>query len=127
MAFNIDPQTVEAMVVKSLVESITPEQREQVITDAISNLLVKESTSRYGTGSNMSIFEKAMHTAISQVACQIFVDEVKNNQEVQDRIKALVTPTVMAIAKDNYDGINEKIGEAIGGAVADWLRTQKWD
>lgn len=126
MAFQIDTEAVEAMVVKSLVDSITPEQREQVITDAISNLLVKEQTNRYG-GRNMSIFESAMNRAISEVACKIFVEEVKQNEEVQARIKALVTPTIMAIAKDNYEGINEKIGEAIGGAVADWLRTQNWD
>ena len=125
MAFQIDPQAVEAMVVKSLVENITPEQREQVISDAIANLLEKKSGSRYG--SNMSIFEDAMTAAISQVARQIFVEEVKNSPEIQAQMKALVTPTVMAIAKDNYDGINEKIGEAIGGAVADWLHSRKWD
>jgi len=125
MAFSIDTEAVEAMVVKSLVESITPEQREKVITDAISELLEKKSGSRYG--SNMSIFEEAMHSAISQVARQIFVEEVRNSPEIQSRMKELVTPTVIAIAKDNFDGINEKIGEAIGGAVADWLRSQKWD
>lgn len=125
MAFTIDTEAVEAMVVKSLVDSISPEQREKVITDAIANLLEKKSGSRYG--SSTSIFEDAMNTAISQVARQLFVDEVKNSPEVQARMKELVTPTVMAIAKDNFDGINEKIGEAIGGAVADWLRSQKWD
>lgn len=125
MTFSIDTEAVEAMVVKALVDSITPEQREKVITDAIGNLLEKKSGQRYGA--QTSLFEDAMHTAIAQVARHIFVDEVKNNPEVQDQIKAMVTPTVMEIAHGNYDGLNEKIGEAIGGAIADWLRSQKWD
>jgi len=124
-SFSIDPQAIEAMVVKSLVESFSPEQREKVISDAIANLLEKKSGKPFG--SDTSLFEDAMNLAISQVARQVFVEEVKNSSEVQERIKQLVTPTVIAIAKDNYDGINEKIGEGIGDAVADWLRSQKWE
>ena len=119
--FNLDPDSLSTLVQKAILDSITPEARNKLVTDAIAELLAVQPKDHYGLGGKSKLME-AFDSAIHIAARQLVTEQIKNDPQVQAQIQDLVSAPIAAICDGNYDGLPEKIGAAIGDGVAEWLR-----
>jgi len=114
---KLDPDSLTVMVQKAIIDSITPEQRNKLVTEAIESLLQAPKRDRYGSPTTPPLtqaFERAVETA----AYKVVRDMIENDPAVQARIRELVSAPITELCEGNYDGLPEKIGEAVG----QWLR-----
>lgn len=120
-SLNIPADAVRDVVAKAILESITPEVREKILTDAVAGILTASPAQRGymqpGQSPLAAAFESAVNGAVLSVAREMLAE----NAEAQAAIKRHVGEAIAALCEGNYSGLPEKIGAAIG----DWLQEQR--
>lgn len=118
---KLDGEAIAPLVHKAILDSITTDQRDELVRRAIEHLLVTPPRAQYGAPQAAPLTE-AFNTAIRSVAWKVVKDQIETDPEVQARILEMVSAPIAEITRGNYDGLPEKIGEAIGEKVSEWLR-----
>lgn len=118
---NLDPESLSIIVQKAILDSLTPEARDQIMVDAIANLLTIPKKEQYGRQMDTPL-QEAFKSAVHSAAVTVVRDMVQSDEAVQAKILELVSTPIAEITKGNWDGLPDRIGEAIGSTVAEWLR-----
>lgn len=122
MTIQIPENAVRDIVAKAIMESIDDATRDKILSDAVAALITTPpQKTGYGVVNHESplrvAFDIAVRDAVNAEAHRL-LDE---SEEAQSHIKARVGESIAALCADNYDGLPEKIGDAI----AVWLREQR--
>lgn len=118
MSIQIPEGAVRELVAQSILESISAEAREKILSDAIAGLLLTPPRSGYGTQPQSPLkeaFDNAVRATVNGEARRL----LEESEAAQARIKAMVGEAIVDLCSDNYDGLPEKIGEAIGAWLQD--------
>lgn len=85
-ALELDDDTLTAAVSKSIVDSLTPEVRQQLITDAIAQLI---KPGEYGRGSP-SALQMIFRDAVSRVATRYVQDQLATDEAFIAQVRGLL-------------------------------------
>lgn len=117
MDVKIDPKYVEELVKKAIFDSLTPETREKLVSDAIASLITAQPNDRNGKSPLQEAFNRAAQSACYEVAQGALRENPVFQEALQkiftDAIKQLYTPAVS-------ERMSEKIVEAIGKSLDRW-------
>jgi hypothetical protein len=109
--FTIDPEEAKLMVREALMGAMTPEKRDELLREAIEQLLK-------GSWTNASELQRMFTLAAGSVAQKICIEEF-DKPELRAKIRELVLDSVNRLFndKDLYDKLSEKLSDAIGRAL----------
>lgn len=119
MDIKLDPDSVKVLVQSAILEQMGEEKREALLKDAIGNLLVVPAKTSYGTPTTTPL-EDAFSSAVQMAARTVVMETVRNSPEVQEAINSILSPIIAEWANDNYDGLPEALGVAIG----EWIKSK---
>lgn len=125
----IPPDSMNAIVQKAIMETITPEQRDSILTEAVAQLLTNEKVEfgRAQTGTNplQLAFNEAVRVGTVKYVRQL----VDQDQAIQKRIEEVVGDFLLkALGAEGaweLDGLNSKITDAFAGALIDWAKERR--
>lgn len=113
MNVNFSDDQMNTIVAKAVLDSLTPERRDELIQSAVKGLLEKDPEPR-GYGDKRSAFQRAFDSAVRQVAEKVAYEQLRDNEEVKASIaKMFADAWAKLSAGDAYDGLVSKIASAM--------------
>ena len=88
MGISFTNEQMEALVAKAIIDGLTPEQRTEMITTAIKQVLAKP-VNQNSWGDKRSELQLAFDRAVTTVANNIATDMIKNDEAFKAQIKSL--------------------------------------
>lgn len=125
MDLKLDQDAMQALVAKTIFESLTPEKREEILKSAIAYLAMpQEAGSGYGSRRRDSPLEAAFKTAAEYVTTRIVTEQLKEDADFTAKVKAVMLEAVERAF--NIDGGGrEKMVQAISDAIVAGLRPKE--
>lgn len=121
-SFNLDPETLSALVQKAVLDMITPENRDELIEGAIKHLMTTPTrTNQFSGAPTRSPLTEAFEGAVHAAAVKYVREAIEADPKVAEAIRAVVHPLVADLCADNYDGLPQAIGDAFGT----WLQERR--
>jgi hypothetical protein len=121
MEIKLDPGSIQGIVEQAILSQLSAEQREKVLAQAVTALMTPQESSM-GYRKTSTPLQEAFDTAVRQVAATEVRKIIEEDSEARQKILELVGVSIAEVCKGNYDGLPERIGEAIGGQVSQWLQ-----
>jgi hypothetical protein len=119
---EIPNDVMQQMVAKAIFETMTPEQREALVSGAITHLLTKPpKDQRIGGPAPRSPLQEAFEMAVYKLAREMSIDMIANDEGVRTKVKGLFTD-VMDKVFDNED-VREKIATKMAEGMSDIFRS----
>ncbi len=112
---NIDDASLKTIVAKAIFDGITPEQRQELMTKAIGQLLTTPQVDRYGGPKQPTPLQSLFEYEVQNMAREAIRERFKTDPEVHTLISGIVTKAIAAMAQD--DNIGVEIGNAIAKAL----------
>lgn len=121
---TINTDAMKTVVAKAILDSLEPQQREQMITAAIEYLITEpERKDHYGRSEKMpSPLQNAFNDAVARSARSV-VEDVLGEPGVQARIDAAIREAVAKAIADHGD-LARSIGFAMGDVIE--KRIKEW-
>jgi hypothetical protein len=123
MNFALDPEAVKAAVTKSILDLLTPDKREALITAAIASLFEMEDVQRprgsWGGTETVKrtklqgMFEKV----VTGIAHEVVYDVVTKNELLRTKLREMTTQTIDAFCKANQEKLATKFSDAVAKAM----------
>lgn len=113
--FDIKDEMMRGAVAKALLDSVTPETRDQLMISAISNLMKPQKNTRGYGDDEPSILQSAYNTAAYQIANQTAREWLEKDENFRAKIRDLlakVTERFFA-SPEALDGLAEKMASAM--------------
>lgn len=121
---NINESVLESVITRAIIDSITPEARDQMLAGAIDKLL--EAPARGELGYNAyaarktSNLELALERAIFTTAMKVASEQLDADPRLRQRIQEIIDPLILGLLEEDYaDFIKEAIGKAIVEVLRD--------
>lgn len=107
---KINPDAMQALVLKAILDSFDEETRNQLITDAIADLLKKS-----GRYNDSAPIEGIVRNAVYQASEKAVRQMVEESSEIQARITEVATPILDTVLAAGTEGLNidERVVEAL--------------
>jgi hypothetical protein len=105
MDLRIDDAAMKAMVAKSIVDSLTGEAREKLITDAIQSLLAAPRDGSNYYGSKISPLQQAFNSAVEQEARKYAADAISNDPVFKEQIAKLFADVAAKLFDEENRGV----------------------
>jgi len=113
---QIDNDTLKVALAKAVLDTMTAEKREEIITNAVASLLNTKSSDRYDAP---SVLQHEFNTAVRDLARKIATEELESNEEVKAAVRKLITDAwIKLTGPDNYSNIVGKIADAMAAGLA---------
>lgn len=110
---SIDPQTLQALVSRAVLDSLSEEDRNVLLREAIQNVIQGDRYSR-------SVVQQAFDAAVREVALDIARTQLEMNQQLRERLGVLIDqPLGKAIISEGEE-LRNAIAQHIGRALLDW-------
>ena len=119
-SIQFDPATMNQIVSKAIIESISDEQRDLIIQQAVNSLLKAPPRSGYGVEPQTPI-QAAFDNAVSMAAMKIAHDFVAENEQLKDKVRALLAQSAEVLLADEYSEFGQKMRKGIAAVMADAL------
>lgn len=87
--FSINDDMMRAAVAKALLESVTPETRDELMKQAVADLMKPQKTERYGEAAP-SMLQSAFNTAARQVAEDVARKWLAEDEAFKTQIQTLM-------------------------------------
>lgn len=111
---KFDQAALQGMVEKWVMEQMTEETRNQVLAQAVKYLMTTPNTNY---GPRESPLQQAFNRAIETVMYQVARDLIENNEEVKDKLTAMMGESMTIFLQTSYHDAKEpfikKMGEAL--------------
>ncbi len=109
---------LQALVAKSIVESLTPEKREALIENAVTALISQKAGSAYNAP---TVLQDAFNRAVAEVAQQIAREQIVGNTDIKAKIVVMIAEAwEKLVASESYSAMVEQIETALRkGLVGD--------
>lgn len=118
----IEGSAIQALMVKAILETWTPEQRDALISDAVATMFHKTSVTMYGR--DKTVIEVALADGAKKAATQV-IEDLMQTPEYVGRLKAVVQQEFDKLLEDPEDGkgpIRRGIAEGIRVMISDKSR-----
>jgi hypothetical protein len=116
---KIDDTAMKDIVAKAILDSVTDEQRDEILKAAVTNLITPPpSTGMYGGRKEPSPLQNAFDIAVRSVGQEVVNEMVKG--ELRDKIREMVKAKVSEIIEDDSNlayGVGQSVGQAIESAM----------
>lgn len=119
MEIKLDPEAVASIASAAILQSLSAEQRDEVIKQAVSALLRPDEGRGFGSGKTP--LQKAFDSAIANAAYRVVQEHIANVPEVEEAILKLLGPVLNGIVKEQSSQYNDELSGVIGSAVGSWL------
>lgn len=114
MDLRVDDDAMKSLVAKSIVDSLTPEMREKLIKDAITNTLQAGSDGY----SKKSPLQQAFNVAVEQEARKYAAHVIAEDAEFQGQIKSLFSDVAGKLfAVETRENLVNNIADTITRAL----------
>lgn len=114
MDLRVDDDAMKALVAKSIVDGLTPEMREKLIKDAITNLLTKGSDGY----SKKAPIEQAFNNAVEQEARRYAGEVLTSDPKFQQQLQSLFADVAAKLfATETRDDLVAGIAQTITRAL----------
>lgn len=108
---KLNDEQLRTIIAKAVLDSLTPERREALISTAVKNLLDKPISGRYDQKSNL---QTAFDDATREVARKLATEMVSSDPIIKEKIKALFVDAWTKFTNDeNYSKLVEKVSHAL--------------
>jgi len=125
MDLKLDGEAMQALVAKTIVDSFTPEKRDELIQNAIKAILEAPKGGQTNIyGKKDSVFQSAFENAAAAAANRIIFDQLTNSAVFAAQVKALIAEATEH-AFNVEGGGREKMVHAISDAIVAGLRPQE--
>jgi hypothetical protein len=117
MDMKLDDEALKVIITKSIMDSLTPEKRELLISNAIKELLAKNENNRYDSRSRFqTIFDDSVHL----VAREVVFEMVKDNIDIKNGVTKLFTDAwnKLTVDPDHYGKFVDKVAGAMKEALS---------
>ena len=112
MDVRLNDDTMKDIIAKAVIDTLTPEKREELISAAIKALLTPStSTGIYGNQPK-SPLQDAFDTAVRSVANEVAREQIMANTELRAKIKDMIGEAWLKLVA-NESGIVEKLASAL--------------
>lgn len=123
---NINESVLEGVITKAILDSITPEARDQMLAGAIDKLLAAPARGEFGYNAyaahKKSNLELAFERAIFNTAVKVASEELNADPRLRQRVQSMISPLISGILNEDHD---DAIKEAIGRAIVEVLREMR--
>ena len=120
-SISIDSQSVQSIVSKAIVDSMSSEARERVIQQAVQHLVAAPKKEMYAP-QQPSPIQHAFNVAVQKAAVDV-VREMVDEGDLKERIREMVREKVVdALTGEGYNPLASAIGGAVGDVVQDALQ-----
>lgn len=116
MNLSLPEEAVRAIVQKSLLESMTQEHRDELVSQAIAYLMKPEKPS-YGYGQPISPLEQGVREAAQAVVRQMTLKWANDNEGFKAQIESLFADVAKRLFAPDGD-VREKVIETIANTIA---------
>lgn len=119
MSINLNDADLKAVIAKAIIDQLTPERREALISEAIKQLL-NASGDRYDHRSKL---QQAFDVAVQEVARKTAQDLLTGNTVMTERIRTLM---VSAFERVVSGEAGEKLVDKMANAMRQALTGERW-
>lgn len=112
---QLDETTLKSIVAKAIFDGITPENREKLLSEAITSLLTAPPPGRYGETQRPSPLASIFENEVSNLAREAVRERFKTDPAVKEMVSALVTKSIAAMAEN--DDVSSGIANLIAAAL----------
>lgn len=118
MDLRVNDDAVQALVAKSLVDALTPETKEKLITDAIKQTLTQEGGSAgFANRGQPSPLQQAFNRAVASYAEQYATRVLSEDETFKARVEALFADVARALFESNREELVGTIASTIRQAL----------
>lgn len=121
-SINLPGEAFEALVQKAILDSLTPEQRENIIAQALKFLVTPQESGYYGKRVE-SPLQHAFQTATRGALGRVVEDMVVNDEEVrgfvEGELRTLVREFTRQLGGDTYSELRSVLIDAMVQHLAD--------
>lgn len=123
--FSIDATAMKTVVSKAIMESISQEQRDVILEQAVAKLITPTKVNTgYRTEDGPSPLQEAFDRAVVQAANTAVRELIEERPEFQTKVRAAVADAIDKLIEGDYN-LASKVGSAVGSAVTDWASEQR--
>jgi hypothetical protein len=127
MTFTVPAEAMQAIVQKAILESIGPEERDAILTEAVRQLMTSEKVEYGRTKEGTSPLQLAFNEAIRVGSIKYVRELVETDEAIQARIREAVGGAIMAALTDEDDSwrVDAQIADAMGRALIDIAKERR--
>ena len=107
---NLDDATMKAAVAKAVIDTLTPEKREELLTNAVQHILSAKESSNYNSP---TLIQGAFNSAVAAVARETAMEQITKDPEVKAKIEGLIKDAWAKVTGEEYSSVVEKVADAI--------------
>jgi len=116
---KLDDANLNAIITKSIVDSLTPESRAELIGGAVTKLLEPDSSQSGYYADRRTFLQKAFDAAVYQVAQKIAAEELASDAVIAAQVKALFEEAwLRATSGDKREALVAKMAAGIESALS---------
>lgn len=112
MDLKLTGTDLEPIVAKAIVDMLTPEKRDELIRNAVENLITKRDP--YNTGQKKSELQQAFDRAVGRIADKMVEEKLTNDSAIMAELEKLLAEGWQLMLQDEN---RKKIVENISGAL----------
>lgn len=117
MDIKIDSTLMREVVSSAIMTSISQEQRNILITNAVKHLLTPKESAGYGRQSQ-SPLEEAFNDAMRLNARRLAEELLQQDTGIQTQLRELITEAVLKLMTNNREATVDKIAAAIAEGIS---------
>lgn len=132
MELKLDSEAAASIASAAIFQSLSEDQRDNVIQQAIQYLLTPQPQNpgtTYGARVSKTPLQLAFEQALTVAAYKAVADAVQNDPGVKENIDRLMSPIInqaLEVEAMSYDfTLSDKIGKAVGDWLADKARERR--
>jgi hypothetical protein len=113
---KIDDSQLKDMIAKAVIDSLTPESRVELITNAVKQLLARKTGNAYDSRSELQV---AFDNAVRDVAREIALEHMRSAdmRAAIDKIVAEAVKRALNLDSDAFNAMADKMADQIRRAI----------
>lgn len=111
---NLDSETMGLLVQKSIMDAMSPELKEQLITEAIAKLL------RRPNPAGRTVLERAFEKAVQDAAFE-YIRTMIDEPAVLEQLQETIKPLAGEIIEKNFGQLTNHLNAAVETAMYNWV------
>jgi len=114
---NLPDDQMREIVSAAILQTVTAENRDTLITEAIANLLRPNSS---GYGSKTSLLQEAFNFAVNQKARQILTEMLNTDEKIKAQVSGVIAKAAeKAFNEERKEQMIDSMARAIATAFSD--------
>lgn len=116
MDVKLNDDTMKTIISKAILDSLTPERREEIISAAVRNLLTERANpNSYNSKNNL---QEAFDIAVREIARSVAMHELSKDGALHDKMRQLMLDAwEKMVAGDAYSKLTDNVAGALAKGI----------